>query len=145
MNKSKFFSMPRTSYKKKKNYNIGVHGGGGLQLVKPAREPASSRPMVWASLKKSYESCPFAALCGPGRKKKNGSQTSRFPSETSRFAPLILVHRGSSLPWLVHDRSSLRLRRIGCMYVCVCMVTYHDVTRLPPYPFVHDHERDWHY
>ena len=38
--------------------------------MKPAREPASSRPKPCASLKKPHESCPFAAPCGPRRKKK---------------------------------------------------------------------------
>ena len=38
--------------------------------MKPAREPASSRPKLCASLKKPHESCPFAAPCGPRRKKR---------------------------------------------------------------------------
>ena len=80
--------------------------------MKPAREPASSHPKPCASLKKPHESCPFAAPCGPRRKKKKRVQTSAFPSETSRFAPLILAHRGSALPWLVDDRAALRLLRI---------------------------------
>ena len=42
-------------------------------------------------------------------------QTSAFPSETSRFKPVILAHRGSALPWLVDDRAALRLRRIWCV------------------------------
>ena len=37
--------------------------------MKPAREPASSRPKPCAFLKKPHESCPFAAPCGPRRKK----------------------------------------------------------------------------
>ena len=53
----------------KENRNTEVHGGGGLELVKPAREPASSRPKPCAFLKKPHESCPFAAPCGPRRKK----------------------------------------------------------------------------
>ena len=64
--------------------------------MKPAREPASSRPKPCASLKKPHESCPFAAPCGPRRKKNDRGQTSAFPSETSRFAPLILAYRGSA-------------------------------------------------
>ena len=83
--------------------------------MKPAREPASSRPKPCASLKKPHESCPFAAPCGPPRKKKGRGQTPASPSEISRFAPLILAHRGSALPWLVDDRASLFLRRI-CSY-----------------------------
>ena len=84
--------------------------------MKPAREPASSRPKPCASLKKSHESCPFAAPCGPRRKKNDDrGQTSAFPSETSRSKPVILAHRGSALPWLVDDRAALRLRRIWCV------------------------------
>ena len=79
--------------------------------MKPAREPASSRPKPCAFLKKPHESCPFAAPCGPRRKKNDRGQRSAFPSETSRFKPVILAHRGSALPWLVNDRAALRLRR----------------------------------
>ena len=39
--------------------------------MKPAREPASSRPKPCASVKKPHESCPFAAPCGPRRKKND--------------------------------------------------------------------------
>ena len=74
--------------------------------MKPAREPASSRPKPCASLKKPHESCPLAAPCGPRRKKNDRIQTSAFPS--------ILVHRGSALLWLVDDRAVLRLRGIWC-------------------------------
>ena len=77
--------------------------------MKPAREPASSRPKPCASLKKPHESCPFAAPCGPRRKKNYRGQTSAFPSETSRSKPAILAHRDSTLPWLVDDRATLRL------------------------------------
>ena len=81
----------------------------------PAREPASSRPKPCASLKKPHVSCPFAAPCGSRRKKNDDrGQTSAFLSETSRFKPVILAHRGSALPWLVDDRAALRLRRIWC-------------------------------
>ena len=89
-----------------------IHGGGGLELLKPAREPASSRHKPCASLKKPHETCPFAAPCGPRRKKNDRGQRSPFPLETSRFALSILAHRGSALPWLVNDRAALRLRRI---------------------------------
>ena len=103
-------SQDQTLYRKNKNKNTEVHGGGGLELVEPAREPASSRPKSCASLKKPHESCPFAAPCGPRRKKNYLCQRSAFPSETSRFKPVILAHRGSALPWLVDDRSALHLR-----------------------------------
>ena len=81
--------------------------------MKPAREPASSRPKPCASLKKPRESCPFAAVCAPRRKKNDRGQRSAFPSEASRFALSILAHRG--LAWLVNDRAALRLRRIWCV------------------------------
>ena len=109
------FSRPHILYRIKENRNTEVHGGGGLELVKPAREPASSRPKPCAFLKKPHESCPFAAPCGPRRKKNDRGQRSAFPSETPRFKPVILAHRGSALPWLVNDRAALRLRRIWCV------------------------------
>ena len=62
--------------------------------MKPAREPASSRPKPCASLKKSHESCPFAAPCGPRRKKNDHGQRSAFPSETSRFALMYVCMDG---------------------------------------------------
>ena len=98
--------------------------------MKPAREPASSRPKPCASLKKPHESCPFAAPCGPRRKKNDRGQTSVFPSETSRFKPVILAHRGSALPWLVNDRAALRLRRIWCVPTR-CSTTRLSATALP--------------
>ena len=83
--------------------------------MKPAREPAPSCPKPCASLKKTHESCPYPAPCGPRRKKNDRGQTLAFLSETSRFAPLILAHRGSALPWLINDRAAIRLRRIWCV------------------------------
>ena len=62
-----------------------------------------------ASLKKSLESCPFAAPCGPRRKKNDRGQRSAFPSETSRFALSIVAHRGSARPWAVNDRAALHV------------------------------------
>ena len=53
--------------------------------MKPAREPASSRSKPCASLKKPHESCPFAAPCGPRRKKNDRGQRSAFPSEVRAF------------------------------------------------------------
>ena len=41
VNNSKF--LKATQYKNKENGNTEVHGGGGFELAKPAREPASSR------------------------------------------------------------------------------------------------------
>ena len=111
INNSKFLKAAHRT-KTKENLNTEVHGGGGLELVKPVRESASSRPKPCASLKKPHESCPFAAPCGPRWKKNDRGQRSAFPSETSRFALSILAHRGPALPWLVNDRAALHLRRI---------------------------------
>ena len=94
--------------------------------MKPASEPASSRPKPCASLKKPHESCPFGAPCGPRRKKNDRGQASAFPLEISWFTPLILAHRGSAIPWLVDDRAALRLRRIWCVS------TRWSTTRLSP-------------
>ena len=98
-------SQSHTSYKSRESRNTEVHGGGGLGLVKPAREPASSRSKPCAFLKKPHESCLFAAPCGPRRKKNDRSQTSAFPAGTSRFTPLIITHRGPASP-LARRRSS---------------------------------------
>ena len=62
-------------------------------------------------LEKPHESCPFAAPCGPRRKKNDCGQISAFPSKISRFKPVILAHRGSALPWLVDDRAAPCLGR----------------------------------
>ena len=55
--------------------------------MKPAREPASSRPKPCTSLKKPHESCPFAAPSGPRRKKNDRGQRLAFPQKPpgSRF------------------------------------------------------------
>ena len=93
-------------------------GPGRGVVVELGQRGASQHPAVTkpcASLKKPRESCPFAAPCGPRRKKNDRGQRSAFPSETSRFALSILAHRGSALPWLVNDRAALRLRRIWCV------------------------------
>ena len=75
--------------------------------MKPAREPASSRPKPCAFLKKPHESCPFAAPCGPRRKKNDRGQRSAFPSETSLqacdsraqgFSPPLARQRSSCPP-----------------------------------------------
>ena len=42
-----------------------------------------------------------------GRKQTVRSQRSAFSSENTLFAPLILAHKGSALPWLVDDRATI--------------------------------------
>ena len=76
--------------------------------MKPAREPASSRPEPCASLKKPHESCPFAAPCGPRRKKNDCSQdisfslrnlpVHAFDSRGQGFSPPLARRRSSCPP-----------------------------------------------
>ena len=89
--------------------------------MKPAREPVSSCPKPCAFLKKPHESCPFAALCGPRRKKNERVRTSVFPSEASRFTPLVLAHRGSAPP--------LARRRSSCAPPSPNLVRTHPIER----------------
>ena len=103
------------SYINMEDSSTEVHGGGGLELAKPAREPPSSRPKPCASLKKNTNLSRSPLLAGLCRKKTDHGQRSAFPSKTSRLAPLILEHRGSALPWLVDDRTVLRPHRIWCV------------------------------
>ena len=51
-------SQGHTSCKNKENWNTVVHGDGGLELGKPARESASSRPKPCASLKNALRVLP---------------------------------------------------------------------------------------
>ena len=74
--------------------------------MKPAREPASSRPKPCASLKKPHESCPLAALCGPRRKKIYRGQRSAFSSETSRPVRAFDSRAQGFNPPLARQRSS---------------------------------------
>ena len=78
--------------------------------MKPAREPASSRPKPCASLKKPHESCPFAAPCGPRRKKNDDRPWSEISfslrnlpvqacdSSTHGFSPPLARRRSSCPP-----------------------------------------------
>ena len=51
------------------------------------------------------------SLLALGGRKQTFFRDQLFPHpETSRFAPLILAHRGSARPWLVDDRTALRLQ-----------------------------------
>ena len=76
--------------------------------MKLAREPTSSRPNPCASLKKSHESCPFAAPCGPRRKKKwpwseisfslRNLPVRAFDSRAQGFSPPLARQRSSCPP-----------------------------------------------
>ena len=88
--------------------------------MKPAREPASSRPKHYASLKKPHESCLFAVSCGPRKNKKNtvvGHQLfpQKPPGSRLRFSRTGVQHSPGSSTIELHDRASLRLCRIWCV------------------------------
>ena len=59
--------------------------------------------------KTPLEPCPIALPFDRRRKKTDRGQISGSPSETSRFEPLILAHRGSALPCLVGNRAASSL------------------------------------
>ena len=61
INKSKFLKVTHCTKIREIKISRSMVRGGGLELVKPAREPAAfSRPKSCAFLKKPHESCPFA-------------------------------------------------------------------------------------
>ena len=75
--------------------------------MKPAREPASSRPRPCASVKKPHESCPFAPTCGPRRKKMTVIRINFFlrnlpvqacDSRSQGFSPPLARRRSSCPP-----------------------------------------------
>ena len=99
INKAKFLKATHCTEIRKIEIPRSMVRGGGLELVKPAREPASRHPKPCASLKKPHESYTFAHPCGSRRKKNDRGQTSAFfHSETSRFKPVILAHRLQTSP-----------------------------------------------
>ena len=69
--------------------------------MKPAREPASSRPKPCASLKNAPRILPV--------------RRSLLALVARKQTVLVLAHRGLALPWLADDRAVLRPRRIWCV------------------------------
>ena len=65
MNKPKFLKTTHYTEIRKIEMQRSMVVEGGLGVMKPAREPASSRPKPCASLKKPHKPCPFAAPCRP--------------------------------------------------------------------------------
>ena len=87
--------------------------------MKPAREPASSCPKPCAFLKKSHESCPFAAPCGPRRKKNDVLNTN--PASGHKEVVVVsftLTDRASTIPSTIrlylHVSSSYHTVRDEC-------------------------------
>ena len=89
-------SQRHTSCGNRENCNTEAHGGGGLGLMKQVREPASSRPKPCASIpgkRPTNLARPTLLLVDSRRKKTDGGQRTAFPTETSRFVPLIIAHK----------------------------------------------------
>ena len=91
------------------NLKTDVHAGVVFELVKPLREPASSRPKPCASsLEKPREYCPFATPGWPSQEEKQswreisfalGNLTVRpFDSRTEGFSTPLARRRWSSAP-----------------------------------------------
>ena len=127
----------------KESCSTEVHGRGGVELVKPARELASSHPKPCATLKTPLESCQFAAPCWFSYEENSDrGQRSAFPSETTRFAPLTLAHKGLAFSCLVNERATLRPHRIWCLitrssaprYACARCGTLPGFPRQCPLP-----------
>ena len=97
----------------KKSCRTKVYGGGDLELVKIARESASSRPKLCGSYKNAPKilpvHCSVLALVG----RRPWSELS-LPLANLPVFLLILVHNinSSALRWLVDDRAALHRRQI---------------------------------
>ena len=93
----------------------------GLELVRLAREPTSSRPSSWASCKNAPRILLVcrSLLALEGKKQTTVVRNHRFPpSEPPRPAPLIRALKGSRLLLrFVDDRAALRPRRKWCLLV----------------------------
>ena len=123
--KSKFVKAPHRMQKIKENCNTEVHGGGGLELVNPARDPASSGSKTCKQPRNLARSL---LLVGPRKKKTDRNQRSAFPSGTSRFAPLILAYKeGSALPC---DSSTIELPTTLTEYVAYSTDTKREMIQL---------------
>ena len=124
-----------------------VHGGGGLELVKPALEPASNRLKPCASLENAPEMWSVRSSLSALVRVRRKHQRSAFPSETSRLAPVIIAHKGSALPWLVDDHASLRPRRTWYLptqqykqqHACACCGALQGFPRQCHMPLACDH------
>ena len=74
-------SQGRTSFKNKENRNTEVHGGGSLELVKPAHETASSRSKPCTSLKNPHEFSRSPLLVALVGRKKTVVRHQLFPQK----------------------------------------------------------------
>ena len=92
----------RTSCISKENCNTQVHGCGGLDLVKPARESASSRPKPCASLNNALPILPvrrsLLALVGRKHFSLRNLLVRAFDSRAQRFSPPLARRRSNCPP-----------------------------------------------
>ena len=99
-----------------KNHRKCTGGSTAVEALSWYRRRVIQHPAIQSTVhpwKMPQDYCPFAAPCWPSQvENRPRGQGSTFPSETTRFAPLILAHKGFALPWLVDDRAPLRFRRI---------------------------------
>ena len=125
INKQAQVSLDHTSCRNKETSKTEVHGGGDLELVKLAREPASSRSKLCASLENAPRILPVrrSLLALVGRKQSVArDQLSPQKPPGSRL-PVILAHKDSALPdpWFVDDEAALRPHRIWRLLTQQCM------------------------
>ena len=114
INKPKFFKAPH--HAEIRNIEIPrsmVVEASSWWSRRASQHPAAQSPVHPWKIPTNRAHPPL--LVGPRRKKTRRGQRPVFPSETSRFAPLVLAHRGSALLWLFDDRAALRPRRIWCV------------------------------
>ena len=114
INKSKFLKVTHCSEIRK----IKIPRSMVVEALSWWSRRASQHPAVQSPVqpwKRPTNLARSPLLVSPRRKKNDRGQTSAFSSETSRFKPVVLAHRGSAFPWFVDDRAALRLRRIWCV------------------------------
>ena len=113
INKSKFLKATRYAEINEENCGIKVPGGGDLEPVKLARDPASNRPKTYVSLKTVLKilsvSGSLLALVG---RKRTVVRDNLYPQKPPCLRLLTFAQRSSALPWLVDDRAALHPHRI---------------------------------
>ena len=119
-------SQGRAACRNKKNCNTEVYGSGGLELIEPAREPASSRQKPRASLINAPRILPFRrSLLALVWRKQTWSEIS-FPLRNLPVRPFDFRTQGFSIP-LAGRRSSchpssLYLMRTHCWFALPLIV-----------------------
>ena len=110
-------SQGHTSYSNKEKNSTEVHGGGGLEPVKLARDTAPICPKPCAPLKSVRKSCSFTALRWLSQEDNRSWSEIILLLRNPRFSPLVLAHESSALPWLVDGQAILHPRRRLCLLI----------------------------